>query len=192
VRSPYCRPLACNARYDQDVPDWAIAVRRTNGDLRLFWRVRRSPQGHIYQVFAAGLGYPRILGGAYDPHTSWHLDGRFHTKGHGRVWHRQRRQRLNAFVGAEPFISTSVDQMAAPGLPECNPAGFEGTMEVSLQVIDITPGRQQLHMDLVAAGQQPPAHGLGERPIVRWLLQDREPWIVITLYELFGGDAALM
>ena len=147
--------------------------------------MRRCPQGHIYQVFAAGQTYPRTGGKAYDPHTSWHLDGRFHTKGHDRIWHRQQRQRLDAFTGAEFFISTTVDQMTAPGLAVCDPASFDGTMEVGLDSITVAgPARQQLHMDLVEPGYEPLAHGLGERPVVRWLLQDRAPWIVITLYEI--------
>jgi hypothetical protein len=145
--------------------------------------VKRCPQGHIYQVFAAGQAYPRIHGKAYNPHTSWHLDGRYHTKGYEREWRREQRMRLDAFKGSACFMATTVDQMASNGLPELQPTQFDGIMELALATIDVTPGRQQLHMDLVAAGVAVPVLGFGETPIVRWLLQDREPWIVITLYQ---------
>ena len=85
---------------------------------------------------------------------------------------------------------TSVDQMPAAGLPECVSTEFATVMDVSLGVIDVTPGRQQVHIDLVAAGAAPPAVGLGERPLLRWWLNDDAPSIVISLYELNPQDGA--
>lgn len=165
------------------MPKWAVAVRWPSGELGLFWRVRRSPSG-IYQVFCALQDEARIDGRAHDPHTSWHTDGRFHSKGYDRVWHRQRRQRLDAFTGAEPFISTSADQMLSAGLPICDFADFDEVLEIGRDVIDPAQGRQQLHLDLSEPGVAPFAHGLGERPVVRHVLQDDVPSIVVTLYAL--------
>lgn len=155
----------------------ALATRHPNGELRLFLRVVRAPSG-VYVVFAAGQHRP-----GHDPHSSWHRDGRVHQKSYARTWIRRQRQPLDSFGGAEPFIATSVDQMPAAGLPECVPTQFATVMDVSLGVIDVTPGRQQVHIDLVAAGAAPPAVGLGERPLLRWWLNDDAPSIVISLYE---------
>jgi hypothetical protein len=81
-------------------------------------------------------------------------------------------------------MTTTVDQMAAPVLPPCDPRRFDGLLEVGLETVDVTPGRQQLHMDLVARGVEPPGKRFGERPLVRWVLQDKAPWIVITLFSI--------
>jgi len=168
------------------MPNWAVAVRRPDGGLRLFWRVRRCPQGHIYVMFSAGQDRPRAsTGKSYDPHTSWHLDGRYHNKSYDEPWQRQQRQRLDAFTGTEYFIATSVDQMLAAGLPNCVASQFDQVLELNMNVLDRQ--RQQLQLALVSPGlEPPPAVGPGERSIERWTLADRLPWIVVTLYDYSG------
>lgn len=161
---------------------YAFGVRHRDGRLHLFLRVVRAPSG-IYVVWAAGQRRARIRGRAYDPHSSWHKDGRVNHKSYGVPWIRQQRQRLDNFRGAEFFIATPVDQMLAPQLPECNPMGFASVTVVAVDVIDVTPGRQQLHVDLVEPGLVPPPIGLGERPLMRWWLYDSTPNIVVSLYQ---------
>ncbi len=160
---------------------YAIAARNPDTTLRLFLRVVRAPSG-IYVVFASGQRRPGIGRKQYNPHASWHRDGRVHQKSHDRRWIRQTRQALAGFTGAEPFISTSVDQLLAPELPECNPSEFSTVMEVP--VLDTRPGRQQICVDLVASGAEPPAFSFGERVLMRWWITDDSPGIVVSLYQL--------
>src|SRR5688572_23835430 len=150
------------------MPNWAVGVRRPDGELKLFWRVRRCPQGHIYVMFSAGQNRPRIsTGKSYNAHTSWHLDGRYHQKSYDEPLHRQQRQRLDAFSGSEYFIATSVDQMFAEGLPDCVASQFDQVLELDMNLLD--PERQQLQMALVSPGlDPPPAVGPGEQPVARW------------------------
>jgi hypothetical protein len=162
---------------------YALGVRHRDGRLHLFLRVVRAPSG-IYIVFAAGQHRPGIGRKAYNPHSSWHKDGRVHHKSYDRPWIREKRQGLDGFRGAEPFIVTSVDQMLASGLPECNPAEFTSVMEVPVGVLDVTPGHQQVHVDIVAPGSVPPTSGFGEYPLMSWWLSDGSPSIVVSVYKL--------
>ncbi len=161
---------------------YAIAARHEDGRLRLFLRVVRAVSG-IYVVFAAGQQRPGIGRRAYNPHSSWHRDGRVHHKSYDCGWMRQRRQGLVGFTGAEPFVSTSVDQLVVPVLPECNPSEFSTVMEVPVPLLDTSPGRQQISVDLVAEGSVPPTIGFGERTLKRWWLTGDRPGIVVSLYE---------
>lgn len=162
---------------------YAIAAKHEGGRLCLFLRIVRAPSG-VYVVFAAGQHRPGIGRKAYDPHSSWHRDGRVHHKSYDRAWTRQRqRQSLDGFRGAEPFVATPVDQMVVPALPECDPAAFTEVLEISVASLDVAPSRQKIHVDLVAAGSPPPVVGFGERPRKRWWLEDASPSIVVSLYE---------
>jgi len=73
--------------------------------------------------------------------------------------------------------------MVVPALPECDPTAFAEVLEIPVASLDLAPGRQQIHVDLVAAGSTPPAVGFGERPRKRWWLEDGSPSIVVSLYE---------
>jgi hypothetical protein len=100
---------------------------------------------------------------------------------------RQRRQSLSGFAGSEPFITTTVDQMVVPQLPECDPGEFATVMEVPVALLDATPGRQSICVDLVADKSMPPAVGFGERTVERWWLGGDSPNIVLSLYEFPMG-----
>ena len=160
----------------------ALAARHHDGSLHLFLRVVRAASG-IYVVFAAGQRRPGIGRKSYDPHSSWHHDGRVHHKSYDRALMRQRRQSLSGFAGSEPFITTSVDQMVVPQLPECNPGEFTTIMEVRVALLDVTPGRQSICIDLVADESMPPTVGFAERTVERWWLGGDSPSIVVSLYE---------
>jgi len=73
--------------------------------------------------------------------------------------------------------------MVVPQLPECNPGEFTTIMEVPVALLDVTPGRQSICIDLVADESMPPAVGFGERTVERWWLGGDSPSIVVSLYE---------
>ena len=161
----------------------AVAIRDDDGRLHLFLRIVRAPSG-IYVVFAAGQVRPGIRGKAYDPHSSWHRDGRVHEKSYDRTWMRRRRQPLDSFNGNEPFVTTSVDQESAKKLPACDPTEFVTVMEVPLSFLDVIPKGCQFHIDLVAPGTKPPAVGFRHEVLRRWWLSDGVPGIVVSFYAL--------
>lgn len=153
---------------------------QSKGILSLFWRVRRCPQGHIYVVFAAGQHRPKLAGKAYDPHASWHLDGRYHNKSYDRVWQRRQRQCLDSFVGAEYFLLTTITPIGSEKLPQCDVAKFDRVIEIDRATLEHQS--KMLSMDLVSPGISPPAHAIGESLIEQWSFQDQAPWIVLSLY----------
>jgi hypothetical protein len=56
---------------------FAVAVRDAE-DLFLWIRIRRSPRGDIYYIFPTGRSGPEWE--KWDPHGSYHEDGRSHHK----------------------------------------------------------------------------------------------------------------
>jgi len=165
----------------------AIAVRDVDSRLRLFLRISRAQSG-IYVVFAAGQLRQEAGGRAFNPHSSWHRDGRVHAKSYNRPWNRRQRQPLDSFEGAEPFIATSLDQAVA-GLPTCEPGQFENVMEVPVELLDGSPGHRQVHVDLVGPGAEPPPLGFTARLLRRWPLLGT-PTIVISLYDVTSSVSA--
>jgi hypothetical protein len=164
--------------------EYGLGAQHQDGSIRLFLRIIRRLHSGIYIVFAAGQNHPGIKRKAYEPHSSWHTDGRVHHKSYDRILlPPEKKQRLDAFKGAERFVATPVDQMLACTLPECKPEKFIGVMEVAVSSLDVTPGRQQLYVDLVELGSMPLPIECGERLLVRWWLNDAAPSIVVSLYE---------
>ena len=161
----------------------AISIRHATGELKLFWRVRRSPKGEIFQVFAAGQDRDDIGGKAYDPHTSVHADGTVHSKAYDDVVGEKKEEPLKTFTGPAFVMRTPVDQMKSLRLPTCVPAQFDVVFEIPAEAIDVTPGRQALCIDLAGPDGEPPDHALGEHVVYRWILDDAKPGIVVTLYE---------
>lgn len=165
----------------------AIAVRDVDSGLRLFLRISRAPSG-IYVVFAAGQLRQGVGGKAYNPHSSWHRDGRVHVKSYNRPWNRQQRQPLDSFEDAEQFVATSLDQAAA-GLPTCEPGQFESVIEVPVKLLCGNPGHRLVHVDLVGPGAEPPPLGFSARLLRRWPLPGA-PTIVISLYDVASSVSA--
>jgi hypothetical protein len=73
---------------------YAVAIRK-GSELWLTLWVRRSPKGEFFVMV------PRADRG-WDPHNSYHLDGTFHSKSHGRVLSEKKLQPLTGqFRGTE-------------------------------------------------------------------------------------------
>ena len=102
---------------------YAVPVRE-GPDLWLTLWVRRSPKGEFFVMV------PRSDRG-WDPHTSYHLDGTFHSKSFGRKFGAQDRQPVTSqFRGTENLRAYGGHGPKGVGAI-CDPAAFSGVVEVS-------------------------------------------------------------
>jgi hypothetical protein len=117
----------------------------------------------------------------WDPHASYHLDGKFHHKSYDRkALPPQQRQPLTAaFCGAE---SLGVWMVGDPkdGLV-CDPGAFSRVIQVAPGVLG--PRQGQIVVDLVQPNcvpiSQPFAPGFRQE-----IFQDFVPWLVISVGQM--------
>jgi hypothetical protein len=126
---------------------YAVAIRK-GVDLWLTLWVKRDPKGDFY-VFA-----PRP-DGRWNPHVSYHRNGRFHSKSYNRPGIIKQLQPLTGkFKGTEHLgihggHGTSVGAI-------CDPADFNGVVEVPIGVLGPKDG--MVLVDLVEPGYKPLPH----------------------------------
>ena len=101
---------------------YAVAVREGT-DLWLVLWIRRSRKGEFFIMMPRGDR-------EWDPHASYHLDGRFHQKSYGQKMAVQQRQALASFRGVE-HLGTYMGFAAKTVGAACDPAAFSGITEVS-------------------------------------------------------------
>jgi hypothetical protein len=149
---------------------YAVAV-RDGAELWLTLWVRRSRKGEFFVFLPRGDG-------EWNPHTSYHLDGRLHSKSYDEVLHCDQRQPLTGvFRGTEPlgvyggYFAKSVGAI-------CDPAAFYGVIEVPPGVLG--PCHGGISVDLVEPGCDPIASSfasIAKREVFRHCV----PWIVVTV-----------
>jgi len=156
---------------------YAVAL-RDGPDLWLTLWVKRDPKGDVYVLV------PRTDGG-WDPHTSYHRDGRMHSKDFGRAFGVKQLQPItSAFRGTEHlgmFAGHSPKKLGAV----CDPAAFSGIVEFAPGVLGPRDG--VVVVDLI---QQPGIEPLtlpGHRVIKRQDFDNAFPSLVIRI----GADAPL-
>jgi hypothetical protein len=148
---------------------YAVALRE-GSDLWLTLWVKRSKKGE-YFVFNPSADRD------WNPHTSYHLDGTFHMKSHGRTVHRQKRQPLaGTFRGNEPLGSYAGHGPKGVGAI-CDPSAFSGVVEVSPGVLG--PRHGTVAVDLVAPRCEPMP--LFQPVVQQSIFRDTVPWIVIRV-----------
>lgn len=149
---------------------YAVAVREASGLWLTLW-VRRSKIGEYFIIV------PRA-DRKWDPHTSYHLDGRFHSKSFGRKHTVQKRQPLTGqFRGTEHLGAHAGHGPKRVGAV-CDPASFSGVVEVRPGILGPFDGG--VLVDLVEPGCNPiwwPA------PMRRqFIFKDAKPWVVIRVF----------
>ena len=157
------RPVPGEHRY-------AVAVREGAGLWLVLW-VRRSPKGEFFVLV------PRADRG-WEPHTSYHLDGKLHMKSYGRtVFAPQQRQSLRRpFRGTEhlgAFFGHGPKSVGAV----CDPAAFS-VVEVAPGVLG--PKQGGVTVDLVELGHDP-APFPWTKIVTRQTFTDVNPCVVITI-----------
>ena len=154
---------------------YAVAVRDSGFWLTLW--VRRSPKGEFFVMV------PRADRG-WDPHTSYHVDGTFHAKSHGRKFGQpQKRQSLTGtFRGTEHLGAYAGHGPKTVGAI-CDPAAFSGVVEVPIGILGPRDGC--VLVDLVEPGCEPISWPLSEA--VRRTFKDTSPWLVIRVGSQAGA-----
>jgi hypothetical protein len=151
---------------------YAVAI-EDRSDLRLALVVRRSRKGEYFVLM------PRD--GDWNPHASYHLDGRFHHKSHDQVLmpEPKLRQRLDQFKGTEHLGMLMGFGTTAP---ICNPANFTSVLELPPGILESMHGC--VLVDLVEPGVAPnPLHrqNHGMRITHEETYRDGWPWVVIAV-----------
>ena len=152
---------------------YAVAV-RDGADLWLGLWLKRNKKGEFVILI------PRT-DRDWDPHWTYHLDGRFHAKSHGRIVLEKKLQPLTGpFRGTEHLGSLMGYGPKSVGAI-CDPAMFTGIVEVPIAVLG--PIHGNVVVDLVEPGHEPLTwYG----PLVlSMVFRDFVPWVVFRVFR--GG-----
>jgi hypothetical protein len=153
---------------------YAVAVRESS-ELWLTTWVRRSPKGDVYVLT------PRN-DGDWNPHTSYHRDGTFHSKsfGHKSLVGTKKLQPLtDKFQGVEHLGMFAGHGPKTVGAI-CDPAMYSGVMEVPPGILGPRDGF--VAVDLVEPGSE--LIDLLNPVIQEQVFRDAVPWIVIRVGRL--------
>jgi hypothetical protein len=146
---------------------YAVAI-NDGVDLRVSLWVRRAP--HICVVLQ-----PRDR--EWNPHATYHLDGRYHNKSYGVALGTQQRQRLDNFKGAEHL---GVFMGHGAPLPKCNPSDYTDVITVAPDVL--TGFKGGVMVDLVEPGSAAnPLHREFHEVIQERTYKDFSPWVVVAV-----------
>jgi hypothetical protein len=123
---------------------YAVAI-RDGDDLWLTMWVRCSPKGEVFIL------YPRAGREAGDPHASYHLNGIFHQKGHGKARLRQQRQALTESFKESEHLGIYLGHGKSSGAV-CDPKAFDALVIVEPGILG--PKHGSVGIDLVAPGYE--------------------------------------
>ena len=161
---------------------YAVIVRYGPSDTRLFARIIRKNKGDV--VVAWSIDEPKTPSRvpAWNPHATYHKDGRQHSKSYDRPNIVKYKQRPNSvFKGCEQIEATNADRMRS-NLPPCSPTDFDDVFEVPVHMIS---GKQNqfVSVDLVEPGIEPIRLTGHDKVLLEAKFKDSVPWIVVTLGE---------
>ena len=160
---------------------YAVAV-RDGKDLFLWIRLRRTGSTDIYYVFPTGRD-EQSEWKKWNPHGSWHKDGRTHHKSYDRKsFARQRQKPDSNFTGSENLITRPIarNEPRAFGVP-CHPAEFSQVMEIPAGVLSDKRYETQISIDLTERGGNPILVP-GCRVLAQHVFNDSVPEILVTLF----------
>lgn len=150
---------------------YAVAIEQDEKLWLTLW-IRRSPKGEIFVFWPRGRG-------EWNPHTSYHRDGRFHSKSDGVKAGVQHRQRLDRFAGTEHL---GVFAGHGTGASLCYPEGFTSVLRVPPGTLTGTSG--SVLIDLIEPGHSPaPQHRdpASHTIVLEETYRDVSPWVVVAV-----------
>jgi hypothetical protein len=147
---------------------YAIAVREAPDDLRLAVWVKRNRKGCVF-VLA-----PRS-DRRWNPHGSYHVDGRKHQKSHGVPFLRKKCQPLTDAFRGTAHVGGLMGYSPRVGVV-CDPAVFNEVVKLPTGVLG--PHKGGVFVDLVEPGCKPMRH---DEIVEQREFRDRVPWLVITV-----------
>jgi hypothetical protein len=148
---------------------YAVAVRE--GSLWLVMWVRCSRKGEFFVILPT-------IDRCWDLHTTYHLDGKLHTKSHGQKEFSRQEQPLTGSFSGSVCLGTFAG-FAPKGVGAiCDPAAFSGIVEVAPS--QLGPGHGQVTIDLLGPGAEPPPFSW-TNIARRRIFQDTIPSVAITV-----------
>jgi hypothetical protein len=145
---------------------YAVAI-EDGADLRLTLWVKRSLKGECVIL------QPRD--GDWDPHCTYHQDGRYHNKSYGMKSAVRHRQRLDQFKGTEHL---GIFYGHGTAVPKCEPSHFTAVIPVPPGILD----RGGVLVDLVEPGAAPSKLHREPHDIYREeTYKHCSPWVVIAV-----------
>jgi len=156
---------------------YAVAV-RDDEELWLVLWIRRNIKRDVFVMV------PRAKSG-WDPHTSYHADGRLHEKSFGKKLISQQRQPLTGdFRGVEHLGAYGGHGPKTVGAI-CDASAFSGVLEVRKGILG--PNGGAISVDLVEPDTEPLAWPLGDGEVfAAETFKDVEPWIVVRVGSTTG------
>jgi hypothetical protein len=161
-----------NAKTKQGDFLYAVAVSDDSNLWLALW-VRRSAKGDVYVLI------PRA-DHEWDPHTSYHKDGRSHMKSHGFGFLKPRRQPpTTLFRGAEQLVSQKGFGPKTVGA-SFDPTQFASVVEIEAGILG--PYHGTISVDLIEPGCNPIPHFDNAKPVSQNIFKDLTPWLVIRVF----------
>jgi hypothetical protein len=162
---------------------FAVAV-RDGDDLFLWVRLIRAARTDIYYAIPTGReDNPEWK--KWDPHGSWHRDGRFHHKAFGqKMFPAEKRQKPAAeFKGSHNLITRGIalDEPRAFGLL-CDPTKFSEVMEIHAGILSSKHYETYTSIDVSEPGLKPILLGGREKILWQRVINDAIPHITVTIY----------
>ena len=162
---------------------FAVAV-RDEDDLFLWLRLKRAAATDIYYMIPTGREDESDWK-KWDPHGSWHRDGKFHHKSFDqKVFPAEQEQKPDAaFKGTRQLISRGLasDEPRAFGV-RCDTTKFADVMEFSAVMLSPKHYETYTSVDLCEPGLQPLLMGGEEDILLQRVFDDAIPHITVTLY----------
>jgi hypothetical protein len=160
---------------------YAVAIQNGSDLWLTFWVRCTRKKGEIF------LMYPRAGGREWDAHASYHIDGTFHQKSHGRVVGVPlKRQPLTATFRESEHLGVYGGHGTSTGAV-CDPKAFDGVVIVEPGILG--PRHGLVGVDLVEPGYEAEwTRGPGQRFYVSGVhqrgvfLQDGRPSVAITIH----------
>ena len=158
---------------------YAIVIVHQNGRKHLFGRIRRSPKGDVYVVWAEDESCLN-LGTGSNPHASYHASGQVHSKSHNVSFFEKIRQRPDdCFMGTEPLEATNADRGLSLTLPIFS-GSVDGVFEIDAAQIRECEN-PSITVDLSEPGVSPIRQTGDDRVLAERTFDDEGPWIIVSL-----------
>jgi hypothetical protein len=160
----------------QQISDRMYAVAVRDGGLWLVLRIHRNPKGEVFVM------PPRDDSG-WNPHASYHRDGRHHQKSfdYSAVL-RYRPKPDEHFRGSENVMTTGIAASEPRAITRpCLAEDFDGVFEIPIGAVGTDRYSTYVAVNLTEANGKPIITP-GAKVIQESVFPDALPWIVVTLF----------
>jgi hypothetical protein len=164
---------------------YAVAV--SDEELYLFLHVTRNPKGEIFAMIPMESPEERKL---WDPHASYHKDGRHHHKSYDQpFWIRHGPKPDSTFQGIKWLLSRPIAAHEPRTFKvRCEPKKYDKVFKMSIDKVRPECYRTAIDIDIAGPHEEEPILPTNLRDANRIIHQeiykDAIPWIVATFYTM--------